>query len=100
MPSRATAPAQSHVKNNSAGSDLEARKVRRSQIESGSATTPGTEQTRSSSAVAPAGLKEGGNAKVGGGKEVDNDDEPVVMSATSFPGQEWQPMGYGGWDEY
>lgn len=56
------------------------------------------EQPQSSTAAT--GLKAGGNVRVGGGKHGENDDEPVVMSATSFPGQEWQPMGYGGWDEY
>ncbi|KAL8689536.1 MAG: hypothetical protein Q9218_004814 [Villophora microphyllina] len=96
MPSPAITPSQPHTKNNSAGSDPEARKLRRSQIESGSATTPKAEQTRSLPAT---GLREGSKGNVGR-KDMGNDDEPVVMTATSFPGQEWQPMGYGGWDEY
>ncbi|KAL9618233.1 MAG: hypothetical protein Q9204_008423, partial [Flavoplaca sp. TL-2023a] len=28
-----------------------------------------------------------------------SEDEPIVMTATSFPGQEWQPS-HVGWDEY
>ncbi|KAL9581181.1 MAG: hypothetical protein Q9203_005998 [Teloschistes exilis] len=102
MPGPAIAPAaqQPRVKNNSAGSDPEARKLRRSQIESGSATTASRTMEQPQSSSAAAGLKEGGNVRVGRGKNGENEDEPVVMSATSFPGQEWQPMGYGGWDEY
>ncbi|KAI4194792.1 MAG: hypothetical protein LQ350_007562 [Teloschistes chrysophthalmus] len=104
-PSVVPAAQQPHAKNNSAGSDPEARKLRRSQIESGyAATTTSRTMEQPQSSTAAAGPKEGGNARTGGGRNVgngeNNDEEPVVMSATSFPGQEWQPMGYGAWDEY
>ncbi|KAL8771979.1 MAG: hypothetical protein Q9209_002644 [Squamulea sp. 1 TL-2023] len=77
----------------SATSDPEARKARRSQIESSG--TARVEQPN------PAGASE----VAGNEKDVDislgrkSEDEPIVMTATSFPGQEWQP-NYGGWDEY
>ncbi|KAL8730976.1 MAG: hypothetical protein Q9181_004479 [Wetmoreana brouardii] len=100
-------PSQPRVTDNKATSDLEARKLKRSQVES--LETPKAEQAVP--AISLFRRSEDGNAgrKVEGSGEgdrerarkSDDDDEPVVMSATSFPGQEWQPVGYnGGWEEY
>ena len=38
-----------------------------------------------------------GKGSVGGLREVREDDEPIKMSATSFPGQEWQPGHNHAW---
>ncbi|KAL8706897.1 MAG: hypothetical protein Q9201_000057, partial [Fulgogasparrea decipioides] len=100
-------PSQPRVTDKNSTSDPEARKLRRSQIES--LETPKAEQAVS--AISLIRRSEDGNAgrKVGGSgdgekeraRESVEDDEPVVMSATSFPGQEWQPAGFnGGWEEY
>lgn len=83
----------------SATSDPEARRLRRSQIEGGGMA--GREQPNSANAPEiAAGV---GKAAVAGetsqGRK--SEDEPIVMTATSFPGQEWQPSyGYGGWEDY
>lgn len=75
-------------------SDLEAvRKYRRSQIES--AGTPEADSAGAPEVVSATGEKTGDTSSKGRKSE----DEPIVMTATSFPGQEWQPS-YGGWDEY
>ena len=34
-----------------------------------------------------------------GGEEGDGEGDGVMMSATSYPGQEWNPYGAGGWEE-
>ncbi|KAL8727457.1 MAG: hypothetical protein Q9166_006045 [cf. Caloplaca sp. 2 TL-2023] len=87
-----------------AASDPENRKLRRSQIERG---TPRHEHPQPNSADAPEVAGDGANAGDGSkaGREMskrrksEDEDEPIVMSATSFPGQEWQPnYGYGGWE--
>ncbi|KAL8805061.1 MAG: hypothetical protein Q9223_004881 [Gallowayella weberi] len=88
----------------SATSDVEVRKLRRSQIEHGGGTQ---QQQQLGSAHAPKvaggvgagamgkGVKQGDTSR---GRK--SEDEPVVMTATSFPGQEWQPeYGYGGWED-
>ncbi|KAI4241841.1 MAG: hypothetical protein L6R42_011178, partial [Xanthoria sp. 1 TBL-2021] len=72
-------------------SDAEAHKYRRSQTES-----VGTHKVDSAGApevVSATGEKTGDTSSKGRKSE----DEPIVMTATSFPGQEWQPT-YGGWD--
>jgi hypothetical protein len=36
------------------------------------------------------------------GEEIEveiDENEPPKMSATSFPGQEWNPYAHGGWDD-
>ncbi|KAL9032523.1 MAG: hypothetical protein Q9180_006450, partial [Flavoplaca navasiana] len=89
-----------------------ARKYRRSQIESG-VGTPKADSAGAPEVVASGGGGGGGgdNRGIGGEREKKTDasrssskgrkseDEPIVMTATSFPGQEWQPS-HGGWDEY
>ena len=89
---------QPRAMNSSAGSDPEARKLRRSQIESmGSPrAVEDVEPRRTEQASVGQQISEL-ERKAPRGPE--SDDEPVVMSATSFPGQEWQPSGYRGWDE-
>lgn len=47
------------------------------------------------SALPPTNMKIGGG--VGGSGRGENEDEQPVMSATSFPGQMWQP-DYSHWD--
>lgn len=74
-------------------SDAEARKYRRSQIES--AGTPKADSAGAPEVVSATGEKTGDTSSKGRKSE----DEPIVMTATSFPGQEWQP-NYGSWDEY
>lgn len=37
-------------------------------------------------------------AELGGGKVDDDEDEEIVMSSTSYPGQEWTPSRYERWD--
>ncbi|KAL9595640.1 MAG: hypothetical protein Q9219_006308 [cf. Caloplaca sp. 3 TL-2023] len=72
------------------------RRHRQSQIEQNSVT--GTPRTTPGSA----GEKEVVAATNGDGrgkKEEEGEEEKIVMSATSFPGQEWQPSGfYEGWE--
>ncbi|KAL8669319.1 MAG: hypothetical protein Q9168_006084 [Polycauliona sp. 1 TL-2023] len=74
------------------------RKYRRSQIESG-----GTPKTNSAGAPEVAAIPPSGERTARDGRSSSrgrkSEDEPIVMTATSFPGQEWQPR-YGGWDEY
>ncbi|KAL8655290.1 MAG: hypothetical protein Q9226_003103 [Calogaya cf. arnoldii] len=69
-----------------------ARKYRRSQIESAGTHKP-------DSAGAPEVVPAGANKENNSSKGRKSEDEPIVMTATSFPGQEWQPT-HGGWDEY
>ncbi|KAL8929726.1 MAG: hypothetical protein Q9172_000283 [Xanthocarpia lactea] len=76
-----------------ATADPEDRKSRETQIESGD--TPKVEHSHSAGAPEVAGGEKTGDISKGRKSE----DEPIVMTATSFPGQEWQP-NYGGWDEY
>ncbi|KAL8807417.1 MAG: hypothetical protein Q9182_000756 [Xanthomendoza sp. 2 TL-2023] len=87
-------------------SDAEARRLRRSQIESGGGTPqPGSAHAPevSSGAVGAAAamgekVEQGAAGETGKGRK--SEDEPIVMTATSFPGQEWQPdYGYGGWED-
>jgi len=33
-----------------------------------------------------------------GGKDEESSDEEVVMSSTAYPGQEWRPAGFSGWE--
>lgn len=37
-------------------------------------------------------------AELGGGRVDDDEDEEIVMSSTSYPGQEWTPSRYERWD--
>lgn len=37
-------------------------------------------------------------AELGGGRMDDDEDEEIVMSSTSYPGQEWTPSRYERWD--
>ena len=37
-------------------------------------------------------------AELGGGRVADDEDEEIVMSSTSYPGQEWTPSRYERWD--
>lgn len=37
-------------------------------------------------------------AELGGGRADDDEDEEIVMSSTSYPGQEWTPSRYERWD--
>ncbi|KAL8790355.1 MAG: hypothetical protein Q9213_000708 [Squamulea squamosa] len=76
----------------SAPSDTETRESRRSQIEASG--TSRVEQPNS--AGAPELASDEKNANISLGRK--SEDEPIIMTATSFPGQEWQPS-YGGWDE-
>ncbi len=76
-----------------ATADPEDRKSRETQIERGG--TPKVEHSHSAGAPEVAGGEKTGEISKGRKSE----DEPIVMTATSFPGQEWQP-NYGGWDEY
>ncbi|KAI4122721.1 MAG: hypothetical protein LQ338_005652 [Usnochroma carphineum] len=83
---------------------LEARNRGQSQIES--AGMPRVEQpnagtttnttTLTTTSAGRSGTECGNAVKEGDGirQRGENDDEPIVMSATSFPGQEWQPS-YG-----
>ncbi|KAL8870022.1 MAG: hypothetical protein Q9174_003834 [Haloplaca sp. 1 TL-2023] len=90
---------QPRIINTDTGPDPEARKLRRSQIESmGSPrATENMEPPRTEQAPVS---QRASNQERKPSRGSENDDEPVVMSATSFPGQEWQPSGYRGWDEY
>lgn len=36
--------------------------------------------------------------KMEGAREKDDSDEDIVMSSTSYPGMEWQPKEFGGWE--
>ncbi|KAL8995753.1 MAG: hypothetical protein Q9169_004581 [Polycauliona sp. 2 TL-2023] len=120
--------------NTNHSSDSDARKLRRSQIESSSGTPRAESATISIGAGMPdpeavrkyrrsqiesaggtpkadsAGAPEVATIAATGEKTTTGDsrsrsrgrkseDEPIVMTATSFPGQEWQPS-YAGWDEY
>ncbi|KAL8934689.1 MAG: hypothetical protein Q9216_005779 [Gyalolechia sp. 2 TL-2023] len=67
-------------------SDLEPQNPRRSRVEG--MGTPRAEQPKAAAVSAPGGRR----------NEVEGDDEPIVMSATSFPGQEWQPSSFARWD--
>ncbi len=107
MPSSSPPPLKFQGQSDGA-SDLDARNFRRSQIESPG--QPRAERAPAPSAVHPtrtltatgtssAGGGGVGNAhegRRGGSHERSTEDEPIIMSATSFPGQEWQPS-YG-WD--
>ncbi|KAI4168307.1 MAG: hypothetical protein LQ343_006474 [Gyalolechia ehrenbergii] len=66
-------------------SDLEAHGPRRSRVES--MGTPKAEQPNAAVST-PAARR----------SEVEGEDEPIVMSATSFPGQEWQPSSFARWE--
>lgn len=37
-------------------------------------------------------------AELGGGRVDDDEDEEIVMSSTSYPGQEWTPSRYERWE--
>ena len=75
--------------------NTEARRRRQSQIES--AGTPKAEQARTLPApVAASPLIDVRNKARKSWAE--SDDEPIVMSATSFPGQEWQPSSFARWE--
>ncbi|KAL9612282.1 MAG: hypothetical protein Q9167_003105 [Letrouitia subvulpina] len=82
----------------------EARKLRQSQIEgTGSPQSAEARKLRQSqieSAGSPAELSAATTAGGGGGKDPDGseDEEVIVMSATSFPGQEWQPSSFSRWE--
>lgn len=41
------------------------------------------------------GKKEGKGGTDVGGRD---SDEEIVMTGTSYPGQEWRPGGWGAWD--
>ncbi|KAL9027625.1 MAG: hypothetical protein Q9196_003877 [Gyalolechia fulgens] len=84
IPSRSLSATRPHGPSNHY-SDLNARDSRRSRVESIGATQVG----QPSAAV---------SAPVGRRNELEGDDEPVVMSATSFPGQEWQPSSFARWE--
>ncbi|KAL8863505.1 MAG: hypothetical protein Q9178_000186 [Gyalolechia marmorata] len=87
------ADSASAVAGDGATADPEDRKSRETQIESGG--TPKVERSHSAGVPELAGGEKTGDISIGRKSE----DEPIVMTATSFPGQEWQP-NYGGWDEY
>ncbi|KAI4241479.1 MAG: hypothetical protein L6R42_011257, partial [Xanthoria sp. 1 TBL-2021] len=72
-------------------SDAEAHKYRRSQTEG--AGTHKADSAGAPEVVSATGEKTGDTSSKGRKSE----DEPIVMTATSFPGQEWQP-NYGSWD--
>ncbi|KAL8946853.1 MAG: hypothetical protein Q9222_006802 [Ikaeria aurantiellina] len=90
----------------------EARRVRRSQIESigpaprnnasapmtSTNTTTSTHTHTTTTNAGGGSNKEAVATEEGRGRRVDkekeDEDEPIVMSATSFPGQEWQPSGF------
>ncbi|KAL8903470.1 MAG: hypothetical protein Q9207_003905 [Kuettlingeria erythrocarpa] len=100
MPSSSPPPSKLQGQSDGA-SDPDARNFRPSQIES-----PGQERKLAPSAVHPtrtltttstSGAGGVGNAHEGrqeGSHERSTEDEPIIMSATTFPGQEWQPS-YG-----
>ncbi|KAL8833031.1 MAG: hypothetical protein Q9170_004559 [Blastenia crenularia] len=67
------------------------RQQRRSQME-GMGTPKAEQVTLSPSAVTAA------SAPAGRRSMVEGEDEPIVMSATSFPGQEWQPSSFARWE--
>ncbi|KAI4210380.1 MAG: hypothetical protein LQ351_006747 [Letrouitia transgressa] len=74
-------------------SPAEARKLRQSQIESARSPTAPVEPSAATHA--------GGGGGGSGEKNADGseDEEVIVMSATSFPGQEWQPSSFSRWEE-
>ncbi|KAL9008994.1 MAG: hypothetical protein Q9173_005938 [Seirophora scorigena] len=71
--------------------DIDPRQARQSQIET--PTRAGDHSNRYATTTTTTITTASGN---GGKGRAENDDEPIVMSATSFPGQMWQPQ-YG-WD--
>ncbi|KAL8720091.1 MAG: hypothetical protein Q9225_002998 [Loekoesia sp. 1 TL-2023] len=71
-------------------SDSEARDLRQSQIES-----LGTPKAELPAAATSAPVKGKEDIRT---NEVESDDEPIMMSATSFPGQEWQPSSFARWE--
>ncbi|KAI4200388.1 MAG: hypothetical protein LQ348_001764 [Seirophora lacunosa] len=73
--------------------DVDARQARRSQIETPTRAKEDHSNRYATTTTTTTTATAGGN---GGKARAENDDEPVVMSATSFPGQMWQPQ-YG-WD--
>ena len=89
-------PSLANPTNSAKTTSAEARKKRQRELEMGGFD-----------GVADARGTGSGNAEVmGAGKEggkgaAMEGDERIVMSPTSYPGQEWTPGGYaGGWEHY
>ena len=82
-------PIQTDVPSPAGRSRTEMRKSRQMEIEHGI----------SASSAGSATVKGLGNpyAEERRGRD-DSSDEEIVMSSTSYPGMEWQPKEFGGWE--
>ncbi|KAI4207759.1 MAG: hypothetical protein LQ346_000409 [Caloplaca aetnensis] len=106
MPSSSPPPLKPQGQSNGA-SEPDARNFRRSQIEgpaqpiadrtlASPAAHPSRTLTTTTSTSGASGVRTAHEGQQQGSHGRSTEDEPIIMSATSFPGQEWQPS-YG-WD--